>query len=112
MNKHSRVDTDARDAINLTRHQVNDWFNDNGCKEISSVEKPLDTSEHKRLCLDWVRNHITKLSSLLYYVAYLNEKFFYTTSRRRKLKQPPLENMREMDPIDLSGQRYCRNTIR
>ena len=86
MNKRSLVDMDARDAVNLTRYQVNNWFNDNGGKEISPVEKPLDTSEHKKMRLDWVRNHITKLSSLLYYVAYLDEKFFYTTSRHRKLK--------------------------
>ena len=75
MNKRGHVDTDARDAISLTRHQVNNWLNDNSGNEISPVENPLDTSEHKRLRLDWVRNHITKLSSLLYYVAYLDDNF-------------------------------------
>ena len=37
MSKHSRVETDAQDAINLTRHQVNSLFNDNFSKEISPV---------------------------------------------------------------------------
>ena len=69
--------------------QINNWFVDNGGKEISPVEKPLDTEMHMRLRLVWVRTHIIKLTSNGYYVAYLDEKWFYTTSRRRKLKTLP-----------------------
>ena len=99
MNKYSRVNTYARDDVNLTRHQLNNWLNDNGCKEISPGENPLDTSQHKRLSFDWVWNHITKLSSLFYCVAYLDEDFYYTTLQRHKLKQFPFRR-HERDVAD------------
>ena len=47
MNDRSRVPTESRDNINITRRQLNEWFNKNGGTEISPIEKPLDTTDHK-----------------------------------------------------------------
>ena len=69
MNERSRIGTEACEDLNLARRNVTSWFSDNGGKEVSSIEKPLDTKEHKGLQLKWVREYIVKLTSILYYVA-------------------------------------------
>ena len=49
----------------------------------------MDTTDHKNRRLKWCRDHYVKLTSYTYHVAYLDEKFFYTTSRRKKIKRLP-----------------------
>ena len=83
MNLKSRVPTGNRMVVNLTRRQLNKWFCDNGGKEYSPVEKPLDTPAHRKQRLMWVREHAYKITNKFMYVTYLDEKFFYTTNRRK-----------------------------
>ena len=89
MNQRSQIVSEKRDSLIMNRRQLNNWFNNNGGKEISPIEKPLDTPIHKVKRLDWVRKYYHILTSPAYYVAYLDEKFFYTTSRRKKIKILP-----------------------
>jgi len=68
---------------------LNKWFLSNGGTEISPLEKPLDTAAHKRSSLRWVRKYLFILASSHVYVAFLDEQFFCTTSRRNYLKNLP-----------------------
>ena len=54
MNALSRRANDPRPSLDLNRHMVNVWFNDNNGREISSIEKPLDSEEHRLMRKDWV----------------------------------------------------------
>ena len=76
MNQKSRVPTEHRPVINISRRMLNKWFILNGGKEISSVEKPLDTDNHKIQRIKWVRQHYFKLTNPYVYVAYMDENFF------------------------------------
>ena len=99
MNERSQIVSETRDSFNINRRQLNNWFNDNGGKEISPIEKPLDTPIHKVKRLGWVRKYYRILTCPSYYVAYLDEKFFYTTSRRKKIKVLP-KGEHEVDGAD------------
>ena len=89
MNEKSSVSSENRMTLHLSREQVNNWFKINGGKEYSPIEKPLDTDIHRKARLIWVRKHFNKLTSNLIYVCYLDEKWFYTTNRRNKIKKLP-----------------------
>ena len=43
INERSRIRPEARDDLNLMQRNVTSWFSDNGGKEISPIEDPLDT---------------------------------------------------------------------
>ena len=79
-----RIGTETRADLSVSRCQLNIWLIANGGTETSPKEKPLDTHEHCRARLIWVRDHFVKITSKYMYVCYLNEKFFYATSRRKK----------------------------
>jgi len=97
MNQRSCVDTELRDNLSLTRRILNKWFVINGGTEISLLEKPLDTAAHKRSRLRWVRKYLFILTPSHVYVAFLDEQFFYTTSRRKFLKKSPKAAHEEED---------------
>ena len=48
MNERSQINGELRDSLNINCRQLNNWFNANGGKEISPIEKPLDIPIHKR----------------------------------------------------------------
>jgi len=50
------------------------------------IEKPLLTTEHKARRVEWARRWFDILSDPTAPVAFLDEKWFYTTNRRQKLK--------------------------
>ena len=67
--------------------QLNWWFIANGGTEISAKEKPLDNIIH---CLErkkWAIEKYGLLTNPLAHVAYIDEKWFYRTNRRRKIKK-------------------------
>ena len=74
----------------LSRHQVMQWFHEKGGKEYSPKEKPLDTPEHKEKRKVWVREWYDVLTSDTKLVCYIDEKWFYTMNRHRKLNKLPL----------------------
>ena len=97
MNDRSRVPTESRDKINITRRQLNEWFNKNGDTESSPIEIPLDTTYHKNRRLKWCRDHYVKLTSHTYHVTYLDEKFFIQPAVGKRLNDYQKENMKRME---------------
>ena len=89
MNGKSAIFSENRCNVYLSKDQLMDWFVSNNGKEYSPKEKPLDTPVHCTLRLKWVRIHHFKLNNPFTPVAHLDEKFFYTTNRRRKIKVLP-----------------------
>ena len=96
INLKSRVPTESRMNVSLTRRQLNQWFCDNGGKEYSPVEKPFDTPAHRKERRMWVRKHAFKITNKFMYVSYLDEKFFYTTNRRKKSNVYLVVNMKQL----------------
>ena len=99
MNLSSCVPSETRMSISLSRRQVNVWFNDNKGKQISPIEKPLDTPQHCALRIDWVLNNYGRLTNPYLPICYIDEKWFYRVSRRRKLKLLP-KGEHENDNVD------------
>ena len=89
INQRSRVDTELRDNLSLTRIILNEYMVSNGDNEIYPLEKPLDTAVHKRGRLRWVRKYLFILTSSHIYITFLDEKLFYTTSHREFLENLP-----------------------
>ena len=54
MNEISNTVSELRPALTLHRLQLNRWFCSQGGKEISGLEKPLDSDKHKELRKEWV----------------------------------------------------------
>ena len=86
INLKSDTPVETRPSIDLSSKQVNKWFNENGGKEISAKEKPLDSEEHCILRREWVLKYYGILTCLFTAVAFIDEKWFYRTNRRRKIK--------------------------
>ena len=89
MNEKSAIPTEVRPTLALSRRQVNDWFVTNNGKEFSPFEKPLDTQKHCEERKAWVVKYYGLLTCPLTPVCYIDEKWFYTTNRRRKIKKLP-----------------------
>ena len=89
MNVKSAVPDETHLTLTLSRLQVNKWFNDNNGKETSPKEKPFDTPKLIKERFEWVHEWYEKLTDPSTPVAYLDEKWFYATNRRRKLKRLP-----------------------
>ena len=62
------------------------------------VEKPHLTDDHKTARKVWARRYYELLSNPESPVCFLDEKWFYTTSRRRQLKILPKGEHEIMDP--------------
>ena len=77
MNALSRRTIDPRPCLDLNRRIVNIWFNDNNGKETNSIEKPLDTEQHKSLRKDWAVDNYGLLTCKFTPVCYIDEKWFY-----------------------------------
>ena len=89
MNEKSAVPGEERPSITISKWQLVDWFKNNGGVEKSPIEKPLLTKEHKEKRVLWARKWFKKLTDPEIPVAYLDEKWFYTTNRRRVMKKLP-----------------------
>ena len=72
---------DNQPTINLGRRQLQNWFTDQGDKEFVPTTKPLGTPEHIEKRNKWVRQYFDLLTDIFAPVAYLEEKWFYTTNR-------------------------------
>jgi len=74
-------------TITLSRRQLNNWFTCQGGSEFSPTTKPLDTPQHIEKRNVWVRKYYDILTNVEAPVVYLDEMWFYTTNRRRKIKR-------------------------
>ena len=66
---------------------INRWFVSNKGKDLSPKEKHLDTLSYKSSRLIWVKDWYGVLTDKYANVAMLDEKWFYTTNRRREIKK-------------------------
>ena len=91
MKMKSDVPDEERDTISLHPFQVYKWLNEIGIKEDLPIEKPFYTPKHKDDRMRWVKDWHNTKSNKNIPIAHLDEKWFYTTNRRRKIKQLSLE---------------------
>ena len=98
MNAKSAAPDESRMTISIHRLQLYRWWKKEGGTEKSSIEKPRLTAEHRQQRLEWIDKWATIMTDESKPVVYLDEKWFYTTSRRRKLKLLPLSEEEDKDP--------------
>ena len=92
MSAKSATPDEDRLTISLHRLQLFRWWKKQGGKEKSSIEKPRLTPEHCGKRLDWIEKWEDVATDPNIPVAYLDEKWFYTATRRRKIKMLPLSD--------------------
>ena len=90
MNQKYFIPSETRCTLSLHRLQLYRWFIDNSGKEMSPKEKLLNTPDHKTKRKMWVKKWYTLLTDKFVNVVIFDEKWFYTTNRRRKIKRLPL----------------------
>ena len=90
MNLKSEAPGEIRTSLSLHSLQVYRWFVLEGGKEHSPKEKPLDTNAHKQMRLAWVKKFWEVFTDPTLPVCHLDEKWFYITNRRRKIKRLPI----------------------
>ena len=101
MNKQSCTPDDARPATTISKDQLYRWFNNNDGKQKSPIEKPYLTPDQKKGRLEWCH----KVKELIaeagqdFHACFLDEKWFYTTSRRRKVKVLPPDPDKDPDEV-------------
>ena len=66
-------------------------------KLISPIEKPLDTPKHCKLQIAWVFEWYGLLTNPYSPICYIDKKWFYWVSRRRKIKVLPNSDMETQD---------------
>ena len=88
-----KADTDDQGNVKLKLNAFNvyRWFKQYGGKEKSPKEKPYLTEDQKLGRVEWCEDMIELMESLGedFHAVFLDEKWFYTTSRRRALKVLP-----------------------
>ena len=89
MSAKSATPDEDRLTISLHRLQLFRWWKKQGGKEKSSIEKPRLTPEHCRKRLDWIEKWEDITTDPNIPVACLDEKWFCTAARRRKIKMLP-----------------------
>lgn len=89
MNQKSAMPGEDRPTLSLSRKQVARWFKKYSGKERASCEKPLLTTEHKQRRVAWARQNFNLFCDAKAPVCFLDEKWFYTTNRRRTMKILP-----------------------
>ena len=95
MNRKADVDGCSVQGKRATFNSTNvyRWFKRLGGKEKSPVEKPALTPEMKQERVKWCRKikKLIKKSGGKFYACFLDKKWFYITSRRRKMKLLPAQ---------------------
>jgi hypothetical protein len=89
MNLKSGAAGETRATLNLSGQQLRRWFKAMGGEEKAPTAKPIVTDELKTTRLAWSNEHWDVLTDPTKPVAFLDEKWFYTTNRRRKIKHLP-----------------------
>ena len=82
-------DCDIRSNLKMTKHHFWKFFYLHGGKLKRPITKPRLTKEHVQKRISFAQKWIQKLTENGIYVSFLDEKWFYTTSRRKKLKVLP-----------------------
>ena len=83
--------TPNKPNVKFSKITLSRWFKKQGGNQKSPLEKPYLTADQKKNRVKWA----TEQRKLMedkgddFYCAFLDEKWFYTTSRRRKIKVLP-----------------------
>jgi hypothetical protein len=78
----------GRPTITLSGFQLSDWFHSFGGKEKAVVPRPLLTDEKKTRRVEWCLQRLREIERGERFV-FLDEKWFYVRSRRKKVKVLP-----------------------
>ena len=86
--------TKTKPLLPLTKFNQNNgmcWVKQQGDKEKSPKEKPFLTEDQKQACKKWCEDEKARLAKegKDFYACFLDKKWFYVTSQRRKLKLLP-----------------------
>ena len=106
MSTKSATPDEDRLTISLHRLQLFRWWKKQGGKEKSSIEKPRLTPECCRKRLDWIEKWEDITTDPNIPVPCLDEKWFYTATRRRKIKMLPLSD-EELSSPNLASIHPC-----
>lgn len=82
-------------------NNVRKWFLSQGGKTKSPKEKPYLTADQKVKRKEWCEREKTRMADAgsNFYACFLDEKWFYTTSRRRRLKILPAGEGEDPDEV-------------
>ena len=89
MNSKYVMPVEDRPTILVSRKQVATRFKIYKGKERIPVEKLILTDYQKKNRCNWFHGHWEKLNDPYSPVSFLDEKWFYTTNRQRKMKELP-----------------------
>ena len=91
MHDKSKVTRGGKPEVKLSGATLNRWFKKQGGKEKSPLEKPYLSDDQKKNRVNWSHNELKRITDHgnNFYCAFVDEKWFYTTSRRRKIKILP-----------------------
>ena len=107
MNQKSATDPN-QPTTTISRYQLEAWFKKEGGKDFAPTSKPLDTPEHIEKRMQWVRTYYELLTNETAPVTYLDEKWFYTTNRRRRVKKLP-RGPNEEEGVDIVPPQKVRS---
>jgi hypothetical protein len=94
-------------ALDMSREKLVIWFREMKGKALKRVSRPILTPDRKADRVQWCKDrqaHINDISNP-FYVAFLDEKWFYTRSNRKKAKYLPLG-----DNEELQERTNCHNS--
>ena len=93
MNNKSRQQEGHLD-LEMSPYMLRDWFKKHKGKVRKSIDRPIITPERKIERVKWCTDRKAQIASdLPFYAVFLDEKWFYTRSRRKKSKWLPLGSL-------------------
>ena len=108
MNEKSHSPNESRPELTLHPKQVYRWWRKNNGSEKSPFEQPRLTTKHMADRVSWIETWGDSFLDILFPVCYLDEKWFYTTTRRKKLKHLP-RHKNEPIGVDVLKRPKCRS---
>jgi len=98
-------------ASNVNKMKLFWWFKQQGGKEKSPLPKPYLTEDQKKERVTWCKEvkDIIKKEGKNFYAVFLDEKWFYPTSRRRKLKILPKTEGEDHEDYQPTERRRSNN---
>ena len=102
MNKVALTMDGLDEVTKFNSNNVRLWFKAKGGKEKSPLEKPYLTEDQKKERKKWCEDEKARIAQYgdQYYACFLDEKWFYTTSRRRRVKHLPPDE--DEDPKEVA----------
>lgn len=98
-------------TLQMNKMKLFRWFKQQGGKEKSPLPKPYLTEDQKKERVTWCKEvkDIIKKEGKNFYAVFLDEKWFYPTSRRRKLKILPKTEGEDHEDYQPTERRRSNN---